>query len=104
MQHRCRVVCWLQCTLTSNKIEKRKLPLLASPSVWQKQRDAAEAGLSYTVFSIEHDVLLLPSALRREKPLKLVVTSATLDGEKFSKYFMSCPVFHVRTPLRSNAG
>lgn len=24
-----------------------------------------------------------------------MVTSATLDGEKFSKYFMSCPVFHV---------
>jgi hypothetical protein len=24
-----------------------------------------------------------------------VVTSATLDGEKFSAYFHACPVFHV---------
>ncbi|KAI7837808.1 hypothetical protein COHA_008436 [Chlorella ohadii] len=39
--------------------------------------------------------LLKELVQRREKPLKLVVTSATLDGEKFSKYFMSCPVFHV---------
>jgi hypothetical protein len=28
----------------------------------------------------------------RERPLKLVVTSATLDGEKFSAYFGDCPV------------
>lgn len=32
---------------------------------------------------------------RRERPLRVVVTSATLDGEKFSAYFNSCPVFHV---------
>ncbi|GBF98616.1 pre-mRNA-splicing factor ATP-dependent RNA helicase-like [Raphidocelis subcapitata] len=31
----------------------------------------------------------------REKPLKLVVTSATLDGDKFSSYFNDCPVFNV---------
>lgn len=31
----------------------------------------------------------------RERPLKLVVTSATLDGEKFSEYFGGCPVFNV---------
>ena len=28
-------------------------------------------------------------------PLKLLVTSATLQGEKFSQYFFSCPVFKV---------
>ena len=28
----------------------------------------------------------------RERPLKLVVTSATLDGDKFSAYFNNCPV------------
>ena len=28
-------------------------------------------------------------------PLKLLVTSATLQGEKFSQYFFSCPVFMV---------
>eukprot|EP00878_Enallax_costatus_P028715 GHUV01031049.1.p1 GENE.GHUV01031049.1~~GHUV01031049.1.p1 ORF type:complete len:189 (+),score=40.73 GHUV01031049.1:141-707(+) len=28
----------------------------------------------------------------RQHPLKLLVTSATLDGEKFSQYFNKCPV------------
>ena len=38
------------------------------------------------------------SSPARSKPqLRLVVTSATLDGEKFSKYFNDCPVFHVRS-------
>ena len=32
---------------------------------------------------------------RRQKPLKLVITSATLDGQKFSTYFDDCPVFSV---------
>ncbi|KAI8466158.1 MAG: DEAH-box nuclear pre-mRNA splicing factor [Monoraphidium minutum] len=31
----------------------------------------------------------------RDAPLKLVVTSATLDGDKFSAYFGDCPVFNV---------
>lgn len=31
----------------------------------------------------------------RQKPLKLVITSATLDGQKFSTYFDDCPVFNV---------
>ena len=31
----------------------------------------------------------------RQKPLKLVITSATLDGQKFSSYFDNCPVFNV---------
>ncbi|MEW5299446.1 MAG: hypothetical protein WDW36_002464 [Sanguina aurantia] len=31
----------------------------------------------------------------RVPQLKLVITSATLDGEKFSIYFNSCPVFNV---------
>jgi len=29
------------------------------------------------------------------KRLRLVITSATLDGEKFSAYFGDCPVFDV---------
>ena len=33
--------------------------------------------------------------LGRQKPLRLVVTSATLDGEKFSAYFDGCPVVTV---------
>jgi ATP-dependent RNA helicase DHX8/PRP22 len=28
----------------------------------------------------------------RAKPLKLIITSATLDGEKFSVYYNNCPV------------
>ena len=31
----------------------------------------------------------------RKKPLKIIVTSATLDGEKFSAYFGECPVLRV---------
>lgn len=32
---------------------------------------------------------------RKPQPLKLVITSATLESEKFSMYFDECPVFHV---------
>eukprot|EP00873_Tetraselmis_striata_P022185 jgi/Tetstr1/442449/TSEL_003195.t1 len=32
---------------------------------------------------------------RREPPLKLVVTSATLDGQKFCQYFHGAPLFNV---------
>lgn len=31
----------------------------------------------------------------RQKPLKVVITSATLDGEKLSAYFGDCPVLSV---------
>ena len=31
----------------------------------------------------------------REQPLRLVITSATLDGEKFSAYFAECPVLSI---------
>ncbi|KAF8068452.1 DEAH4 [Scenedesmus sp. PABB004] len=39
--------------------------------------------------------LLASQAGARRRPLKLLVTSATLDGEKFSAYFNDCPVFNV---------
>ena len=31
----------------------------------------------------------------RKPRLRLVITSATLDGEKFSTYFRDCPVFSI---------
>lgn len=34
-------------------------------------------------------------AVRRRPDLKLIVTSATLDAEKFSKYFFECPIFSI---------
>lgn len=34
-------------------------------------------------------------ASARARPLKLVITSATLEGEKFSAFFRGCPVFTV---------
>ena len=40
-------------------------------------------------------MLLSLGALCRKKPLKLVLTSATLDAEKFSAYFDGCPVLHI---------
>ncbi|KAG7691394.1 hypothetical protein KL933_005300 [Ogataea haglerorum] len=39
--------------------------------------------------------LLREAVIRRKGGLKLIVTSATLDSQKFSKYFENCPVFHI---------
>lgn len=47
--------------------------------------------------TIATDVLfgLLKKALQRRPDLKLIVTSATLDAEKFSSYFFGCPIFTI---------
>ena len=47
--------------------------------------------------TIHTDVLfgLLKDLLKRRPSLKLIVTSATLDAEKFSKYFLDCPIFTI---------
>lgn len=47
--------------------------------------------------TIHTDVLfgLLKGACKRRRDLKLIVTSATLDAEKFSLYFESCPIFTI---------
>ncbi|KAF9515900.1 hypothetical protein BS47DRAFT_728514 [Hydnum rufescens UP504] len=47
--------------------------------------------------TIATDVLfgLLKKSLKRRPDLKLIVTSATLDAEKFSKYFFGCPIFTI---------
>lgn len=47
--------------------------------------------------TIHTDVLfgLLKKAIRKRKDLKLIVTSATLDAEKFSQYFCDCPIFTI---------
>ncbi|TFK56865.1 P-loop containing nucleoside triphosphate hydrolase protein [Heliocybe sulcata] len=47
--------------------------------------------------TIATDVLfgLLKKAVRQRPDLKLIVTSATLDAEKFSKYFFGCPIFTI---------
>ncbi|KAK4048083.1 DEAH-box ATP-dependent RNA helicase prp22 [Microbotryomycetes sp. JL201] len=47
--------------------------------------------------TIATDVLfgLLKKALKRRPDLKLIVTSATLDAEKFSEYFFGCPIFTI---------
>lgn len=37
----------------------------------------------------------MTSGMRRKKPLKLILTSATLDAKKFSAYFFGCPVLHI---------
>jgi ATP-dependent RNA helicase DHX8/PRP22 len=33
--------------------------------------------------------------MNERKDLKLIVTSATLDAEKFSAYFDDCPIFRI---------
>ena len=47
--------------------------------------------------TIHTDVLfgLLKDLCRRRPDLKLIVTSATLDAEKFSTYFFECPIFTI---------
>lgn len=47
--------------------------------------------------TIHTDVLfgLLKGLLKRRKDLKLIVTSATLDAEKFSRYFMDAPILPI---------
>jgi len=47
--------------------------------------------------TVHTDVLfgLLKALCRRRQDLKLVVTSATLDAEKFSRYFFECPIFTI---------
>jgi len=43
------------------------------------------------------DVLfsLLKKLLQRRKDFRLIVTSATLDADKFSRYFFDCPIFTI---------
>jgi ATP-dependent RNA helicase DHX8/PRP22 len=47
--------------------------------------------------TIHTDVLfgLLKGLLRRRKDLHIIVTSATLDADKFSSYFFECPIFRI---------
>ena len=47
--------------------------------------------------TIHTDILfgLLKEAMRNRNDLKLIVTSATLDSDKFSKFFNNCPVFRI---------
>ncbi len=47
--------------------------------------------------TISTDVLfgLLKKTLKRRDDLKVIVTSATLDADKFSEYFNKCPIFTI---------
>ncbi|KAJ2894613.1 helicase associated domain-containing protein [Zalerion maritima] len=47
--------------------------------------------------TISTDVLfaLLKLTIKRRPELKIIVTSATLDAEKFSNYFNKCPIFTI---------
>lgn len=47
--------------------------------------------------TIATDVLfgLLKKTIRHRPDLKVIVTSATLDADKFSEYFNSCPIFSI---------
>lgn len=47
--------------------------------------------------TIATDVLfaLLKKAAQKRPDLRLIITSATLDAEKFSKYFLDCPILYI---------
>lgn len=47
--------------------------------------------------TIATDILfgLLKKTIKRRPDLKLIVTSATLDADKFSEYFNGCPIFSI---------
>ena len=40
--------------------------------------------------------LSLQDIIKSRPDLKLIVTSATLDADKFSKYFFECPIFSIK--------
>ena len=40
-------------------------------------------------------IALNAEAIKRRPDLKLIVTSATLDAEKFARYFHECPIFTI---------
>ncbi len=42
--------------------------------------------------------------IRKRKDFKLIVTSATLDAEKFSSYFFDCPIFTIPGEWREDKG
>jgi len=47
--------------------------------------------------SLNTDVLfgLLKAACKKRSTLKIIITSATLDADKFSAYFHNCPIIHI---------
>ena len=47
---------------------------------------------------LQTDILfgILKDALKVRRDLKVIVTSATLEAEKFSQYFDGCPIFHIQ--------
>ena len=47
--------------------------------------------------TIHTDVLfgLLKGIVKRRPDMRLIVTSATLDADKFSAYFFNCPIFTI---------
>lgn len=47
--------------------------------------------------SLNTDVLfgLLREIVSRRNDLKLIITSATMDSEKFAQFFGDCPIFHI---------
>ncbi|KAJ5342301.1 hypothetical protein N7541_011425 [Penicillium brevicompactum] len=47
--------------------------------------------------TIATDILfgLLKKTIKRRADLRLIITSATLDAEKFSEYFHGCPIFSI---------
>jgi len=47
--------------------------------------------------NLSTDVLfgLLKQVVQRRKDFQLIVTSATLDAEKFSSYFFDCKIFRI---------
>ena len=42
-----------------------------------------------------HPAAMQQDIIRARKDLKVIVTSATLDAEKFSSYFFDCPIFTI---------
>ena len=50
---------------------------------------------SFEVTLLAYFFFHFTEAVRRRPDLKLIVTSATLDAEKFSKYFFECPIFSI---------
>lgn len=50
---------------------------------------------SWHSLSIVPSLSLFEDTVKRRPDLKLIVTSATLEAEKFSNYFFDCPIFTI---------